>query len=545
MERSDGHTRGYASVRSWLTGSFSLVVALAGASRAAQVTYQYDSAGRLTGVLYDDGAQATYTLDAAGNRTQVTTVAPTPIKAPQLTVTGVTSIGISLSWTAATGGSGQFTYNLYRNNALELQNITSTSTTDYIGPDASDTYTVAAVDSDGNVSPMSNSVSATTYAVPVVSAFTASTVSASQINLTWAASDPQGPGISSFRLLRNGSSYAAFSAATTSYSDTSVTPGTSYNYALQALDSAGGESNALTATASTYSLPVISSFIATTLSSSSINLAWTASDSGGPGGLTYSVMRGSTVLGCTASPCADTGLAPGTQYVYTVRARDSAGDQSSIITAQGPGMTFASAPGPITVGTIGLTTAALSWGAASGSLTNYDYLLNGQTFWNPINGTGTSTTLTGLASGTTYTVQIVAANLAGFGAPSSATFTTLYEDTPVMTAGNNDDGSEGFNVTRGFGSMSPATTSNGYTYNSFADLAPVGSGKYNETTFVVTGFAADPGQGWLISASVNGETETGASAGNYVFSAGKASWVWTNGPLLPSSGTYTCTIIHK
>jgi len=134
------------------------------------------------------------------------------------------------------------------------------------------------------------------------------------------------------------------------------------------------------------------------------------------------------------------------------------------------------------------------------------------------------------------------------GASWAADYTdsTLYTDTPVMTAGNNDDGSEGFSTARGFGSMSPDTTSNGFTYTSFADLAPVGSGKYNKTTFAVEGFTSDPGQGWLVSASINGETETSASASNYVFTAstGTATWVWTNGPILPSSGTYTCTIIH-
>ena len=58
------------------------------------------------------------------------------------------------------------------------------------------------------------------------------------------------------------------------------------------------------------------------------------------------------------------------------------------------------------------------------------------------------------------------------------------------------------------------------------------------------GFASDPGQGWLISASVDGNTETGASAKSYTFSAGLASWSWKNGPIMPQSGTYTCTIIH-
>ena len=384
-----------------------------------------------------------------------------------------------------------------------------------------------------------NRTHVTSGSVPLISAFTAAAASASQINLSWSATDPQGPGIASYKLSRNNSQIASLPSGTTSYSDTGLGAGTTYTYVLTVQDSAGESANA-TQTGSTYNLPVISAFSAAAASASSMTLSWTASDPGGPGGLTYSVARGSTALGCTTSPCTDTGLAAGTQYTYTLTAIDGAGDRSTASTSH---FTVPSAPGTPAVSSITQTSATATWTAASGTLTNYEYSLNGGASWTST-GAALSASLTGLSSGTTYTILVNAVNAGGAGPSSSAAFTTIYVDYPVMTAGNNESGSEGFNVTRGFGSMSPTTTSNGYTYNSFADLAPVGSGKYNETTFVVTGFASDPGQGWLVSAGVDGNTETGASASNYVFASGKASWVWTNGPDLPASGTYTCTIIH-
>ena len=546
--RGNGYARGYAGRRPWAVGAAVLAVAFTATAWAASVTYVYDEAGRLKQVLYDDGARVTYTLDAAGNRTQVASAAATPVTTPTgLTAQPASDNSVAMSWTPATGGTGQFTYNLYRSTTsgasgtLVAQNITTTSTTD-AGLAAYTTYyyTVAAVDTDGTASAQSSVASATTYAVPVLATFTGTSASASQINLSWSASDTHGPGLSGFKLYRNGSIIGAFAAATTSYSDTGLATGTSYNYSLSATDS-GGDIVTVNTSASTYPLPTLSGFSVTSPSPTSMTLTWSGSDSGGPGGLTYAVARGSTTLGCTASPCTDTGLASGTQYTYTVTATDSVGDQSSASASQ---FTLPAAPGTITVSSITTNSATASWTGASGAVTNYQYSLNGWFTWGST-GTGLSASLTGLASGTTYTVQVRAVNAGGTGPSSSVQFTTIYVDTPVMTAGDNGVGSDGFNTTRGIGSMNPTTTSNGFTYKSFADLAPPGSGKYNQTTFAVAGFTSDPGKGWLVSASVDGHTETGASATySFVASTGQAVWGWTNGPILPSSGTYTCTIIH-
>jgi YD repeat-containing protein len=525
-----------------------LAAGIAASAWAGSVTYIYDQAGRLKQVQYDDGAQVTYTLDAAGNRTQVTSTASTPVNPPTgLTVQSVTASSISLSWTAATGGTGQFTYKLYRSTSsgtggtLLAANFATTSWTD--GGVAAHTtyyYTVSAVDSDGTPTAQTSAVSGTPYAFPVITSFTGAPASASQINLTWSAGDTNGPGLSGFKLYRNGSIVGTLAAAATSYSDAGLATGTSYSYMLVATDLVGDPSPTANTSAATYTLPALSGLTLTSPSPTSMTIMWSGSDTGGPGGLTYSVVRGSTTLGCTSSPCTDTGLASATQYSYTVTATDSVGDTSSASASQ---YTIPGSPGAITVSAIGTNSATISWTGASGYVNRYEYSLNGGASWTNV-GTATITNVAGLSSGTTYTVLVHAVNVGGTGPATSAQFTTIYVDTPVMTAGNNQSGSEGFSTNRGFGSMSPATTSNGITYKSFADLAPVGSGKYNETAFSVSGLTSDPGKGWLVSASVNGFTETGASASNYIFNAGIATWVWTNGPGLPDSGTYTCTIIH-
>ena len=376
--------------------------------------------------------------------------------------------------------------------------------------------------------------------VPLISAFTATAASASQINLSWSATDPQGPGIAGYKLSRNNSPIASLPSGTTSYSDTGLGAGLTYTYVLTVEDSVGESANA-TQTGSTYTLPVISAFSAAAASVSSMTLSWTASDSGGPGGLIYSVARGSTTLGCTTSPCTDTGLAAGTQYSYTVTASDSAGDRSSASASQ---YTIPSAPGLITVSSVIATTATISWTAASGTVSYYEYSTNGGSTWNSA-GTALSASLTGLPGGSTISVQVKAVNAGGVGPSSSTSFATDYSDTPSIVIGNISPGySTGFNTPNAYGSMTPTTTSDGYKYYGFYDAIPILTGTYKGTYFMASGFSADPGQAWLYSASIAGSTRVGASA-IYSYSGGIASWEWTTGAIFPASGTYTATIVHK
>ena len=53
---------------------FCFGIALTAATQvSASTTYTYDTLGRLSCVLYDNGMKITYTYDPAGNRTQVVT----------------------------------------------------------------------------------------------------------------------------------------------------------------------------------------------------------------------------------------------------------------------------------------------------------------------------------------------------------------------------------------------------------------------------------------------------------------------------------------
>src|SRR5262249_50612784 len=155
-------------------------------------------------------------------------------------------------------------------------------------------YRVRATDAAGNVSGYSNTATAVTSAPPdttpptTPSSLTATTVSTTQINLGGAASTHSVAGTGYLVERCQGSGCTTFaqisSATTTAFSDTGLTAATSYSYRLRATDAAGnlsGYSNSAAAT--TLTTPdttpptTPSSLTATAVSTTQINVAWTAS----------------------------------------------------------------------------------------------------------------------------------------------------------------------------------------------------------------------------------------------------------------------------
>ena len=243
-----------------------------------------------------------------------------------------------------------------------------------------------------------------------------------------------------------------------------------------------------------------------------------------------------------------TGLHPSTAYTVAVHAKDpggKTGPASSASFTSSVDNTPPSAPGAITVSNILWNSATATWGAATDNVavTSYEYQLNGGTWVNV--GNVLTKSITGLAASTSYTIAVHAKDAAGNIGPAvtKAFSTPTVTDTPVMTQGDVEIGPRGF-IAGDIGSMNPATTSNGYVYNEFADTEQPHGGGYVYTRFGVSGFSTDPGISWLTSAKAGSTTLIG-SAATYVFSAGTATWTWTNGWVFTGSGTIACTIIHK
>ncbi|MET9075861.1 PQQ-dependent sugar dehydrogenase [Streptomyces sp. NPDC004232] len=127
-----------------------------------------------------------------------------------------------------------------------------------------------------------------------------------------------------------------------------------------------------------------------------------------------------------------TGLTPNTTYDLTVIARDAAGNTSpaspvvDCTTKPSSDTTPPTAPGTLQTVDITSNTVDLTWGASTDdhAVTAYD-IRSGSTVYQTVT-TGTSTTLTGLACNSPYTLDVVARDAAGNVSPPSNTvsFTT-------------------------------------------------------------------------------------------------------------------------
>lgn len=178
--------------------------------------------------------------------------------------------------------------------------------------------------------------------VPVAEAQTPHTV-----YLHWnAATDPSG--IKGYGVLRNGALIAKTSG--TQYTNSGLTPATSYSYTLITEDKAGNRSQPSTPVVvqtpppDTIAPTPPTGLKAVAVTSTSISLAWTAAtDASGIEG--YGIVRGGNKVGETSGlKFTERGLTPNTTYVYMLKARDKEGNlsaYSSSLTVTTPPLTAA------------------------------------------------------------------------------------------------------------------------------------------------------------------------------------------------------------
>ena len=179
------------------------------------------------------------------------TCSTTTPKAPTgLTVTGTTSTTASLSWTASSGATG---YKVLR-GGNQVGTTTGTTYTDTgLTASTSYTYTVEAYNSAGTSS-AGSSVTATTAAAGTApnapTGLTVGTVTTTTVPLTWTAATTSGSyAVAGYYVLRGGTVVGTTTG--TSYTDTGLTPGTTYAYTVEAYDSNGDVSAASSSVSAT------------------------------------------------------------------------------------------------------------------------------------------------------------------------------------------------------------------------------------------------------------------------------------------------------
>ena len=297
-----------------------------------------------------------------------------------------------------------------------------------------------------------------------VTELTATAVSTSQINLSWTAPSDGGSPITGYKIDRESpvgggwSTIVANSGSTsTTYSNTGLTDNTQYNYRVSAINSIGTGSASAPANATTPVLQTIplqvTGLTATAVSTSQINLSWTAPSDGGSPITGYKIDRESPVgggwstivanSGSTSTTYSNTGLTDNTQYNYRVSAINNSGESLASDTTSAYTLVALGAPSqPLNLsGTLDGTSYTLSWNTPSddgGSpITDYliEYSQDGLRWSTYDDGVGTTTSvaLTGL-SVESYYFRVFAVNATGTSLPSNQIHLTglgLVPDTPT------------------------------------------------------------------------------------------------------------------
>lgn len=154
-----------------------------------------------------------------------------------------------------------------------------------------------------------------------------------QVSLTWTAS----AGATSYNVKRSTTSGGPYttvgSPSITSFTNTSLTNGTTYYYVVTAVNSAGesGNSNQASATPN-VSIPAVPTGLVATAGNAQVSLSWNASS----GATTYNVKRATasggpytTVGSPSITSFTNTGLTNGTTYYYVVTAVNTAGESGN------------------------------------------------------------------------------------------------------------------------------------------------------------------------------------------------------------------------
>jgi chitodextrinase len=292
----------------------------------------------------------------------------------------------------------------------------------------------------------------------------ASPVSNTQILLVWDA-PVNATGVIGYKIeYKTGSgSYSDLSLLgnLTTFLHTGLVANTTYTYRVSAINSAGTGNPSNEATATTLSVPSAPrNLSATVISSSQIDLIWTAPLNNGGTAITgYKILRDSSCTGTfviistnSSTKYSDTGLGANTCYRYNIQAINAIGASSMInnVTATTPSAPVQThvpnAPAGLGVIVVSNTSLNLVWSAPSDNggakITGYLIQRNGTTIVTNTSSNKTSYSDTNLLPSHEQTYQVAAWNSIGLGTFSNPAF-GITNSTIILPSGNGTNQTSG------------------------------------------------------------------------------------------------------
>jgi len=244
-----------------------------------------------------------------------------------------------------------------------------------------------------------------------------------RITLSWTPS----AGATSYNIYRGTTSYGqsatpiAAGVTGPSYVNTGLTNGVTYYYRIAAFSTLGNSAEGNQAAATPLPPPAVPTNLTASPGNAKAILSWTA----GATATSYSIFRGTTSFGQSATPVAtgvvgttytDTGLTNGVTYFYRVAAFNGGGNSAESNQASTKPIAPPAIPTGLTA-TAGTGSVTLNWTASAGatSYNVYRGTVSGGESATPIamGVAGTTYTDTGLTHGTTYYYRVAAFNAGG------------------------------------------------------------------------------------------------------------------------------------
>ena len=393
--------------------------------------------------LYTFQVQA---LDRVGNKTQDGPTASATTKAdttpPAWTGTNYlnaanhTTTTIDLSWTAASDDVRVTGYRLFVNGSY----YTTVSTNSYkitgLTPGTRYRFQVFALDAAGHVSaggpvldPAATLGDVTPPVWPVGAQLNVAGVGNNTASLTWpAAADETWVKHYKLHMTPAGGTTTTYTETATAKAFTSLTPDTTYEFRLEAIDQAGNASETLYATVLTTvdteapTWPAGAALTVSNRTETGLRLSWPAA-SDNVGVSAYRVRMDNNTHTTTGSTYADfTGLNPGQTYTFAVEAGDGAGHWTAGPTLAASPLADTKAPAwpngaAISAANVTESSMDLAWPAAGDNVkvTQYRLYVNGGYKTTILPGTGATITyaLTGLTPASVYDLKVEAGDEKG------------------------------------------------------------------------------------------------------------------------------------
>jgi len=402
----------------------------------------YDIAGnaRIIGATVDIGAYE------FSHSTTSTTYPSPPIN---LRSDGQTEYSVSLRWNTSVGGAAAASYRVERSTNgtsdwIQVSGIiTGTSYTDWhYAPGTTYYYRVYAVSSSGIRSVGWSNVASATTLCEAPGNFRSTSQASTSISLSWAASS----GATSYRLERSSIESSNWmqvggTITGTSYTDSTLTPNTRYQYRMCAVNNSAGISTPTSAITVITLCNAPTNLQRTNQTEASITLSWNAPTIGTV--TSYRLERATnstftagltTFDGIDTTTYTDDTCSANTLYYYRVYAVNSA-DRNSASSNTANATSLSNAPTDWTSPSQAATSISLSW-AASPGVTSYRLERSptgAEDSWTQIGGTINTTYYddTERDPNTTYYYRVYAVNSVGTSAPSPVITVTTLCNAPI------------------------------------------------------------------------------------------------------------------